>query len=72
MEVERHTFVTLAPDGGEWSLLGRFKPRERVRSTRCIKGCVGVTRSPDPQAVEITQVNTPADYLTASVRVCQP
>jgi len=22
MEVELHTFVTLAPDGGEWSLLG--------------------------------------------------
>jgi hypothetical protein len=43
MEVEVHTFVNLAPDEGGWSLLGRFTPRERVRSTRCIKGCVGVT-----------------------------
>lgn len=61
-------FVNLAPDRGGWSLLGRFTPRERVRSTRCIKGCVGVTTGLDPQAVETTEVHTPADNLTAAVR----
>jgi len=72
MAVELHKFVTLAPDGGEWSLLGLLIPRERVCSSRCIKGCVGVTTGPDPQAVEIIEVQTPADNLTAAVRSSNP
>lgn len=72
MEVELHTFVTLAPDGGEWSLLGRFTLRERVCSTPCIKGCEGITTGLNPQAVEITEVHTPADNLTAAVRSTNP
>jgi hypothetical protein len=61
MEVELHTFVNLAPDGGGWSLLCRFT--SRVRSVGCIKGCVVVTTGLGSQAVEITEVHTPADII---------
>lgn len=72
MEVEFHTFVTLAPDGGVWSLLGHFTPRERVCRTRCIRSCMIVTTILDPQAVEIREVHTPADNLSAAVRSAKP
>lgn len=72
MEVELHTFLNLAPDGGGWSLLSRFTSRDRVLSAGCIKRCVGVTTGLDSQAIEITEVHTPADNLTAAVRSANP
>jgi len=43
MELQLHTFLTSALDGGEWSVSrsGRFTPRERAPGTHWIRDWVG-------------------------------
>jgi hypothetical protein len=43
VEVQLHSFLTSALDGGEWSpsRLGRFTPRERAPGTHWTGGWVG-------------------------------
>jgi hypothetical protein len=43
VEVQLHSFLTSALDGGEWSASrpGRFKPKERAPGTHWIGGWVG-------------------------------
>jgi hypothetical protein len=49
VDVESHTFLTSALDGGEWSASrsGRFIPRDNVPSTYFIGGWVGPRTSLD-------------------------
>jgi hypothetical protein len=54
VEVQFHTFLTLALDGGEWSdsCTSHFNPRERAPDTHWIVGWVGPRASLDAMEKE--------------------
>jgi hypothetical protein len=60
VEVEIHTFLTSALDGGEWlaSRPGRFTPRERAPGAHCIGGWVDPRAGPD----EVVKRKIPSPY----------
>jgi hypothetical protein len=60
MEVQLHTFLSSALDGGEWSASrpGRFTPRERALGTHWIGGWL------DPRAVldAVVKIKIPSPH----------
>jgi len=66
MDVELHSLLTSALDGGEWSASrpGRFTPKERASGTHWIRGWVG------PRAGLGTMVrrNIPSPYRDTNPR----
>jgi hypothetical protein len=72
VEVQLHTFLTLAYDGGEWSAScpGHFTPRERVPGTRWIGGWEGPRASLD--MVVMRKIPSPCQDSNPDHPACSP